>query len=120
MSILIPVNLEFDLADRIRKALRASDIGVSEAAERLEVNRNTVGNWINGHITPSVQTLYAIAAITGVPFEWLKTGKAPSEDGADEDARAGGSDPRGLRYFVEPPEGIEPSTFSLRVRCSAD
>lgn len=98
MSILIPVNLEFDLADRIRKALRASDIGVSEAAERLEVNRNTVGNWINGHITPSVQTLYAIAAITGVPFEWLKTGKAPSEDGASDESRPRESNPRPSHY----------------------
>lgn len=98
MSILIPVNLEFDLADRIRKALRAADIGVSEAAEELGVNRNTIGNWINGHITPNVQSLYAIAAITGVPFEWLKTGKAPSSDEADVESRPRESNPRPSHY----------------------
>ena|GEM_PF-1313038 len=115
---MINLNLEWDTADRIRKALRESGIGVSEAAERLEVNRNTIGNWINGHIMPNTQSLYAIAAITGVPYEWLKTGKAPSEDEAG--GRPGGSDPRGIRTLVEPPVGIEPTTFSLRVRCSAD
>jgi len=65
------LSLDFDEADRIRKAMRVRDIGVQELADELDVNRNTIGNWINGRITPSVQTLYAIAAVTGVPFEWL-------------------------------------------------
>ncbi len=86
MSMTTEVDLEFDLADRIRKALRVSGLGVGVIAERLEVNRNTIGNWINGHIHPSVQSLYAIATLTGVPFEWLKNGdNPPSSDDPQDD-----------------------------------
>ncbi len=90
--------LEFDLADRIRKAMRVRDIGVQELADQLEVNRNTVGSWINGRIQPTARTVLAIASITGVPYEWLKTGKAPSEDGADVESRPWESNPRPSHY----------------------
>src|SRR6218665_70120 len=79
MNTLERLALDFDEAERIRKAMRASGVGVQDLARHLDVNRNTVGNWINGHIQPSVQSLYAIAAVTGVPFQWLKTGTPPLE-----------------------------------------
>lgn len=76
-SAVVPV---FDVADRMRKALRESDVGVQEMADYLEVSRSAVGKWINGHITPSAQTVRLWALRTGVPYEWLRDGTSPRTD----------------------------------------
>ncbi|HEY5116221.1 MAG TPA: helix-turn-helix transcriptional regulator [Nakamurella sp.] len=65
---------EWDLADRLRKSLRAAGVPVAEMAEYLGVTRNTVGNWINGRVQPSVQTMRLWAMRTSVPYEWLRSG----------------------------------------------
>lgn len=65
---------EFDLADRMRKALRTADMGVQEMADYLGVARNTVSTWINGRIVPNRQTVLLWAMRTGVPLEWLESG----------------------------------------------
>lgn len=78
---------EFDLADRMRKSLRHADLGVQGMADYLDVTRGTVGNWINGRIHPSTQTLRLWALRTGVPFKWLETGETPTgndPDGGEE------------------------------------
>ena len=49
--------LEFALADRMRRALKVSGVSVQDMADYLGVARNTVSTWINGLITPSLQTL---------------------------------------------------------------
>ena len=67
----------WDVADRMRKALRVSDVGVQEIAEYLGVARNTVSTWINGRIDPSKQTLRLWALRCGVSYEWLLDGDAP-------------------------------------------
>ena len=99
------IALDFDLADRMRKSLRVSDISVQTMAEYLDVNRNTVGRWINGEREPKLQTLRLWAMRTAVPLEWLKSGelneKTPSPDGEG--------------VLIEPPAGIEPATFSLQL-----
>lgn len=61
----------WDVADRMRKALRVSGTGVQDMADHLQVARNTVSTWINGRIEPSAQTLRLWALRTGVPFTWL-------------------------------------------------
>lgn len=81
---------EFDLADRMRKALRASGVGVQEMADYLGVARNTVSTWINGRIEPSTQTKRLWALRTGVPFEWLERGEVTPAN--DEETRAGTTD----------------------------
>lgn len=90
---------EFDLADRMRRTLRVSGASVQEMCEYLDVSRGSVGNWINGRVKPSRQTLILWALATGFPFKWLETGEEP--------------DP-GWHPPTEPPEGIEPSTYSLQ------
>lgn len=70
---------QFDLADRMRKALRTSDLGVQDMADYLGVARSTVGKWINGHINPSKQSLRLWAMRTGVDFNWLMTGESPHQ-----------------------------------------
>lgn len=91
-------DLRFDLADRMRKTLRISGVTVGDMAEYLGVSRNTVGNWINGHIKPSIQTQRLWAIRTGVPFTWLQTGEEPGAGPDGEGVRHQGLEPR-TRWF---------------------
>jgi transcriptional regulator with XRE-family HTH domain len=81
---------EFDLADRLRKALRVSGVGVQGMADYLEVERGTVSTWINGRVAPSAQTVRLFAMRTGVSYDWLRHGwdgaerrGGPTDSGAD-------------------------------------
>lgn len=67
---------EWDVADRMRKALRSAGIGVQEMADYLDVNRATISTWINGRIAPSTQTLRLWAMRCEVTYEWLVSGDA--------------------------------------------
>lgn len=76
---------EWDLADRLAKALRIAGLTASGMADYLEVHRNTVSAWINGRTPPSAQTVRLWALRTGVPHEWLRTGYvSPSGDGPED------------------------------------
>ena len=61
----------WDVADRMRKALRSADISVQAMSAYLGVSRTSVSNWINGRVEPSLQTVRLWALRTGVPYEWL-------------------------------------------------
>lgn len=65
---------EWDLADRMRKALRSSGWSVQEMADYLEVAPTTVSTWINGRNRPSPSAVRLWAMRTGVPYEWLVSG----------------------------------------------
>jgi transcriptional regulator with XRE-family HTH domain len=65
---------EWDLADRMRKSLRTAGVSVQDIASYLDVTPRSVGNWINGRIDPSTQTLRLWALRCGVPYIWLMTG----------------------------------------------
>lgn len=71
----------WDLADRLRKSLRAAGLGVQEMADYLEVSRNTISNWINGRTRPSAPTLRLWALRTGVSYGWLRKGDGWSPTG---------------------------------------
>lgn len=71
---------EWDLADRMRKALRQAHVSVADIAEYLGVTRGTVSTWINGRIAPSTQTLRLWALRCGVDYEWLR-GDSPPHPG---------------------------------------
>lgn len=73
----------FDLADRMRKALRVAGISVQEMADYLDVGRNTVGRYINGHTDPSGAVVRLWALRTGVSYAWLRDGESPRQDGPD-------------------------------------
>lgn len=73
-------DLEFDLADRMRKGLRIADMGVAEMADYLGVARTSVGNWINGRVRPGTQTLRLWSLRCGVPYEWLVEGECAVRD----------------------------------------
>lgn len=74
---------QWDVADRMRKAMRESGVGVQEIADYLGVARSTVSTWINGRIEPSKQTLRLWALRCGVSYEWLETGRTPTTWGDD-------------------------------------
>ena len=105
--------LDFDVADRMRKSLRVSEVSVQEMAEYLGVQRNSVGRWINGHVNPSRQTLRLWALRTGVPFEWLETGRDarnPRPDGPDggEECAIRDSNPEPADYEPQPSAEVIP------------
>jgi transcriptional regulator with XRE-family HTH domain len=72
-----PTVPSWDLADRMRKALRHAGLGVAEIADYLDVSRTSVSNWINGRVMPSTQTLRLWSLRTGVPFDWLRGDDGP-------------------------------------------
>lgn len=74
------------LADRMRKSLDVSGLGVQEMADELGVTRGAVGKWINGHVTPRRPVLMAWSLRTGVSLAWLETGETSS--GEDASGRA--------------------------------
>jgi transcriptional regulator with XRE-family HTH domain len=73
-----------DLADRMRKSLRVSGVPVQAMADYLEVDRNTVGRWINGHVRPSGAMIKLWALRVGVPVSWLRDGVTPMSDDAPD------------------------------------
>lgn len=82
------------MADRLRKAREAAGLDRAYLSQLTGLSLTTVSNYEHGHGNPRTSNLRLWALVTGVPIQWLKTGKAPSEDGAD------------VR-----PEGFEPPTF---------
>lgn len=74
---------EWDLGDRLRKALRAAGVSVQAMAEELDCTRQTVGAYMSGRVTPKVPVLRVWAMRCGVPYEWLATGKIADSDGPE-------------------------------------
>jgi len=91
----------WDVADRLRKALREADVSVQEMAEYLEVSRNTVGSWINGHHRPGPSDVKQWALRTGVPYEWLAHGiaTAPQPVNSDRERRSSRLDKSDILAF---------------------
>jgi transcriptional regulator with XRE-family HTH domain len=70
-DVMVPGDPEWDLADRMRKALRFAGMHSGAMAAYLDVERSTISRWLNGRIVPSTQTLRLWAMRTGVSYEWL-------------------------------------------------
>lgn len=77
---------QWDLADRMQKALRHAGVGVQEMADYLGVGRNTVSTWTHGRIRPSKQTLRLWALRCGVSYDWLVTGMVMPDSSQSVDA----------------------------------
>lgn len=99
--------LQFGLGDRLAKALHVSGVTNQDMADELEVSRNTVTNYINGHTKPKGLYLRIWALKTGVPLEWLETGNFP-DTGETEKAPT----PKG--EGMEPPSRLELDTYALQ------
>jgi transcriptional regulator with XRE-family HTH domain len=66
--------IEWDLADRMKKALRVARVSRKAMATYLDVTEGTISTWTSGRIEPSMQTKRLWAMKCGVPFEWLNDG----------------------------------------------
>ena len=64
-------DLEWDLLDRLAKALRVAGMRPAEMAAYLHVHRNTVSSYLHGRTDPDYATLIVWARRTGVPLAWL-------------------------------------------------
>lgn len=82
----------WEMRHRLQRAREITGLEQAEFAESLGVSRNSVSNAERGTTTPREITLRAWAMRTGVPLEWIKTGEVSTV----------------------PPDGIEPSTYSLQ------
>lgn len=71
---------EFTMGDRMRKAREITGMSQTEFAEHLGVGRSTVYNCESDGGRPKTIVLRAWALATGVPAEWLLTGKTPHRD----------------------------------------
>ena len=61
------------LGERLRRARVAAGLSVSELADELEVSRNSISRWENGHgERPRRALLLAYALRCSVPIEWLE------------------------------------------------
>ena len=65
---------QWDVADRMGKALRSSGVKPAQMALYLGVHRNTITNYIRGKSKPTRATLIAWADITRRPLDWIETG----------------------------------------------
>lgn len=95
--VIPPHLLEFNQNDRADKALKLSGVTGKEMAEYLGVTPSTVSRYINGKAAMPLQVTRLWALRTGVPFEWLETGKTPT-----------GTDPDGGESVGY--QGLEPRT----------
>jgi transcriptional regulator with XRE-family HTH domain len=84
---------EWDLCDRLAKSLRTADMSVGDMAEYFDVHRNTVSGWVHGRIRVDTRTLRLWAMRTGVPYEWLRDGTAPSNGGGEPQQTVSGDGP---------------------------
>lgn len=69
----------FTQGDRLRKARELTGMKQREFGELIGVSHQTVTNAEKQHRSVRKITLNAWAMATGVPLEWLETGKAPRQ-----------------------------------------
>jgi transcriptional regulator with XRE-family HTH domain len=62
------------LADNIRRYVKASGLTNAEVARALDVDGSAVTRWQNGERTPTVQNLMDLAALVGAEMEDLWKG----------------------------------------------
>jgi transcriptional regulator with XRE-family HTH domain len=69
---------------RLRMSLDYANISVQQMANQLGVSRTTLSRWMaDKGERPKRAYLSQWALSTGVPFEWISTGKAPPDGGGD-------------------------------------
>ena len=82
---------EWDLYDRLQKALRVRDITPTGLAKELGVHRNTINNYLSGRSPIDRRTILAWAMACGVSATWLEHGTtaAPPSGGGNDGFSSG-------------------------------
>lgn len=68
---------EWTITDRLRKARELTGLDQGEFANDIGASRGTVSNYERGSKTHSRSVLMTWAMRSGVPLEWLTTGRTP-------------------------------------------
>lgn len=91
--------LDWTLADRLAKALQYAGKSHQDMADDLGVHRNTISNYTSGRRPVDRRTKLAWSVATGVPFQWLDTGRLPGveDDNGPDDGGANRTYPILLR-----------------------
>ena len=76
---------EFSIGDRLRRAREYAGLDQDELARAIGTSRNTIGNYETG-ATKRLKAIYlkSWALATGVPLEWIETGRGPLGGGGGE------------------------------------
>ena len=74
---------QWTLGDRLRKARTTTGLNTRDFAERIGVSQPTVTSAENDKSKVRRITINAWSLATGVPVEWLETGKAPVQPEPD-------------------------------------
>src|SRR5690606_22284248 len=75
---------EIKIHHRFRIAREAAGLEQGQLAKAIGVSRTSISNAELGKHSPRKIMINAWAMATGVPVEWLETGKAPRPDGPGE------------------------------------
>ena len=78
-----PEDVVFDIADRLRKARELAGYDQSQMADLIDVSRATVSNYEHRHTRPMINNVKMWALATGLPFEWIWTGRWPGTNPRD-------------------------------------
>lgn len=80
MSTTTAVSLEWDMADRMRKAREVAGLSQTDMAARLSIARSSVVNYERRHTTPLPAIRKAWADACGVSDDWIRTGTSIHEN----------------------------------------
>ncbi len=75
---------EFTQGDRLRKARQLTGMNTREFAKEIGVSQKSITDAECDKVKPRRITLMAYSMRTGVPLEWLETGKNPNHSGPGE------------------------------------
>ena len=67
----------FSMRHRMALSLEYGEISVNEMADRLQVSRTTVSNYLHGRTQPRYPDLVVWSMVTDVPLDWLVEGVIP-------------------------------------------
>ena len=84
---------EFTIGERLQRARDFAGLDQQQLADRIGASRNTISNYENG-TTKKLKAIYlkAWALATGVPLEWIETGRTPASGGGNGGAIASAPD----------------------------
>ena len=73
-GIMLHMQPEWTLGDRLRKAMTLADLDRDSMAAALDVDRGTISRWCHDKNRPRREHLAAWSSLTGVALEWLESG----------------------------------------------
>lgn len=74
---------EWRLNDRVKRAIEHGHVNKQQWADECGVTIKAVYHWCSGHSRPRRAALKELARLSGVPLEWLETGREEGGSGSN-------------------------------------